>query len=119
VVDARYLLPLLPAPMIWAAAGLTLLSFWRQQFHYGRGAFHFHRLRALRSGQRARLEPRSFYSGLLLHPLTGEAASPGEGGPMSRLLTTGLLVVSQAAVAAGYLWEKEHPVAGIRLSPSA
>ena len=74
-------------------------AYWRQHFNYGRGAFHFHVARARRSGS-VRLEPLSFYSGLLLFPLRGRAPL------LRRGLVSFWLGISQAANAAGYFAEK-------------
>lgn len=80
---------------------LTFRAFWRQHFNYGRGAFRFHHLRAQRGSERIRLEPLSFYQNLLRYPLS---QAPGRRA----LLLAVLLVVSQAANAAGFFWEKLH-----------
>lgn len=77
---------------------LTLRSFLRQHFNYGRGAMFYHRLR--REGGRAvGTEPPSFYLGLLRHPFADpECRRPG---------TTALLLgLAQVATAAGYLRER-------------
>jgi len=50
-----------PEALIYHAHRLTLHSFCRQQFNYGRGAFRFHQLRARRRLDHFRLEPFSFY----------------------------------------------------------
>ena len=78
---------------------LTLRRFWRQHFNYGCGAVHFHRARARRSGERLRLEPVSFYLNLLRYPFS--RAPEGRG-----LQLAALLVVSQAANAAGFVRER-------------
>jgi hypothetical protein len=70
--------------------------FWRQHYHYGRGAFHFHRVRARRAG-RFRIEPPSFYAGLLARPWIRREPGPA--------LTSALLALSQVANAAGFLTE--------------
>ncbi|HSJ15407.1 MAG TPA: glycosyltransferase [Longimicrobiales bacterium] len=73
--------------------------YWRQHFNYGRGAFHFHVARARRSGA-VRLEPISFYTGLLRFPLHSRR-------PLLRRTSLSFwLGVSQAANAAGYFYEK-------------
>ena len=74
---------------------MNLQDYWRQHFNYGRGAYHYHRLRSLRMQSRIRIEPVSFYLNLLLYPfsrLEGKAAYP----------IAILLVVSQIANAAGF-----------------
>ena len=37
-----------PEILVYHAHALTLGTFWRQHFNYGRGAFYFHRVRAQR-----------------------------------------------------------------------
>lgn len=80
---------------------LTFRTFWRQHFNYGRGAFRFHQARARRGQGRIRLEPFSFYWNLLRHPF-----SHAQG--RRALLLAVLLVVSQAANAAGFLWQRTN-----------
>jgi GT2 family glycosyltransferase len=76
---------------------LGALSFLRQHFAYGRGARRFHTLRAERRGAPLHLEPASFYLNLPRQAFRGAAGA-------SRLAVAGLLVFSQAANAAGFLW---------------
>ena len=71
--------------------------FLRQHFNYGRGAAHFHRIRASRPIP----EPASFYRELILHPW--------RAGERERVRTSALLALSQAANAAGYAWESRRP----------
>ena len=68
---------------------LTLGSFWRQQLAYGRGAYLFRR----RCGTPVRLENVGFYARLVRRAV---AHGPAVGG---------LVVVGQAATAAGFLLE--------------
>ena len=68
---------------------LTLASFWRQQLAYGRGAYLFRRRRGIPIG----LENAGFYAGLVRRAV---ADRPAVGG---------LVVVGQAATAAGFLLE--------------
>ena len=77
---------------------LTLSRFLRQHFTYGRGAFHFHRVRAQR-GLRRSLEPPRFYVGLMLYPFSQQP-------PIRALVAAGLLTSTQAANAAGFFWER-------------
>jgi GT2 family glycosyltransferase len=84
--------------VIYHAHALTFRTFWRQHFNYGRGAFRFHRLRAQRGSGYLKLEPLSFYLTLLRYPFSQAR------GQQALLLVT-LLMVSQAAIAAGFLWE--------------
>lgn len=78
---------------------MTLRSYWRQQFMYGRGAYRFHRqCSGDERGKYARV-PIGFYSKLLLYPF-----SVLKGW---RAFTVFLLfVVSQAATAVGFYRER-------------
>jgi glycosyltransferase involved in cell wall biosynthesis len=78
---------------------LTLSTYCRQHFNYGRGAYHYHEKHTRCRGANLRPEPLSFYNDLLLAPF--EERSQGR----SFLLST-LLFISQAANAAGYFFEK-------------
>lgn len=78
---------------------LSLASFARQHFAYGRGAYHFHRARRRRADQKFFIEPLSFYSGLIRHPLTLERSGRA-------WLQSGLLALAQVANASGYFWER-------------
>jgi GT2 family glycosyltransferase len=84
-----------PEAIIYHAHFLTLRTFWRQHFNYGRGAFRFHQLRARRGTGPFRPELR-FY----LHCLTAPWRR------QDRLLTVlSVFVVWQLANAAGYLFQ--------------
>ena len=72
-------------------------SFVEQHFRYGRGAFRYRRAAALRSG-RFRLEPPSFYVGLVRHSLSRN----GAGSPLAR---AALIAGAQLATAGGFAWE--------------
>lgn len=78
---------------------LTLRSFWRQHFTYGRGAWHYHQARAQREQAPIRLEPLHFYGRLLASPFTRT------GFPAALFLTL-LLLVSQIATGAGFFYER-------------
>ena len=79
---------------------LTLPAFCRQHFNYGRSALLAHR----RSTQRT---PRRFFAGLLARPFAA--------GPSRRAFAqAALLVVSQLATAAGYVFEIARGGAGAR-----
>ena len=49
---------------------LTLRSFCRQQFEYGRGTFRYRRLQAKFESRRISIEPARFYFNLLCYPFT-------------------------------------------------
>lgn len=80
---------------------LNLGSLWRQHFHYGCGAFRFHRVRAQRHWGKFRPE-LGFYAALLSYPLKhlGSDGSPA-------LLP--LLMVAETANAVGFLWQAIQP----------
>ena len=75
---------------------LTLLSFWRQQFNYGRGTFLFHRTK--RSAGDSTPEPKSFYWHLIRYPFSKAAL-------FKAFILATLMVISQVAVIDGYFWE--------------
>jgi GT2 family glycosyltransferase len=74
--------------------GLTLRSFWQQHFQYGGGAQQYRRARAERDAGRVRVEPLSFYTGLLRYPWTARVRWP--------LRVAALLFLAQAANAMGF-----------------
>jgi GT2 family glycosyltransferase len=74
---------------------LTLRTFWRQHFTYGRGALHYRRRRARWANDRVRPEPMAFYRDLIAYPLSRR-----------RTVTSAmLLALSQIANATGFLFE--------------
>lgn len=85
--------------LVYHAHELTFRTFWRQHFNYGRGAFYFHQIGSRRDQEGIKLEPLSFYLNLLNHPFSGRQSHRA-------LLLTVLLLVSQAAHAAGFFWQK-------------
>ncbi|MDY7020368.1 MAG: glycosyltransferase [Cyanobacteriota bacterium] len=85
---------------IFHAHQLTLRSFWRQHFNYGRGAFHFHQLRAQRGVGQIKVEPLSFYFKLLKYPFSqSDLEQP-------RTLLSFLFLLSQIANILGFFQEK-------------
>jgi len=77
-------------------------SFWRQQRNYGRGAALFHAAGEVPAGGSGGLpRERAFYARLLLH-----YARRADRRLVQRLAGTGLLLVSQAAIARGLLAER-------------
>lgn len=85
-----------PEIAVHHAHALNLRSFLKQHFHYGRGAFLFHRLQAERRRSRVKLESPGFYLSLLLWPWS---VCPG---PKAARLSL-LLLLAQIAHTAGYL----------------
>lgn len=88
-----------PEVMVYHAHSLTLWSFCRQHFYYGRGACHFHQVRSQRNAAPIRVEPRQFYQDLLRYPLRQRSTQPA-------YLVSALFLLSQVATVAGYVWEK-------------
>lgn len=97
-----------PGAVVWHAHALSLAGFWRQHFHYGRGAWHFRAARRRREAADVGIEPLAFYRDLVLHPLrTGGVV---RGGRVAALLT-----LAQVANAAGF-W-RERIAAGRARAP--
>ncbi len=94
-----YSLEYVPEAQIRHAHHLTLGSFWRQHFGYGRGAFCFHQVRAQRKAEPIQVEPLSFYTDLLTYPLKAKSSHPG-------LLVSGLFFLSQVATTTGFFRER-------------
>lgn len=84
--------------LVLHAHRLTIRSFWRQHFEYGRGALHYRQARAQRDAGALRVEPLRFYTGLLQYPWTVRARRP--------VRIAALLVVAQTANATGFVREK-------------
>jgi len=95
-----------PDALVHHAHLLTLGSFSRQHFAYGRGAYQFHHLRAARESGRIQLE-HGFYAKLLRHPLS---VRPWR----RRGVLASLLVLAMAANTAGFFWERAAQLVGDR-----
>lgn len=82
----------------------NLISFCRQHFAYGRGSARYRRVLRRESAQNATrgFESVSFYFKLLRCPLDAAPVTP------RAFLQTGLLILSQAANAAGFLRERQR-----------
>lgn len=74
---------------------LTPFGFIRQHFDYGRGAWNYRSARAARRMARVRVEPWAFYRDLLAYPVRTRG--------WRSVHLSGLVVVAQAANAAGFL----------------
>jgi GT2 family glycosyltransferase len=85
--------------VVYHAHDLTFRTFLRQHFHYGRGAFCFHQIRARRGQHSFKMEPPVFYFNMLRYPFVN-----GQG--VKALILMLLLVVTQLANAAGFFWER-------------
>jgi len=85
------------------AHALTLRSFCRQHFNYGRGAYHLHRARSRRGEARLRIEPLRFYSRLIVYPISRGRGIRAAGSSL-------LMLLSQVVYVSGYLLERaERP----------
>jgi GT2 family glycosyltransferase len=93
-----------PEVIVSHAHVLTLCSFWRQHFNYGRGAFRYHRARARRGSGVFRAD-LAFYGQL---PALLRGGLSRRRGAEALLLTV-LLGVWQGANTAGFWWEAVHP----------
>jgi len=101
-----------PGAVVVHRQSLTLWTFCRQQYRYGKGAFQFWHRRRQEGGPGNRLERWRFYSAMLRYPFRHER--------LPRALAICLLfVVSQAATALGYLRErlKSGPKPGLGKQP--
>jgi len=78
---------------------LSLVSFWKQHFGYGRGAFCFHQLRAKRVAKDLKVEPLSFYLDLLAYPFS-------QVGNQPKIFISSLFFLSQIANVSGFFWER-------------
>ncbi|MBM3892209.1 MAG: glycosyltransferase [Verrucomicrobia bacterium] len=93
-----WLLARAPEACVYHHRPLTLRTFWRQHFTYGRGAFRYHQVRT-DSGPGSRKPDRRFYWTLFRQPFRQM--------PTARALAVALLLlVSQAATVAGYFSER-------------
>jgi glycosyltransferase involved in cell wall biosynthesis len=88
-----------PQARIRHAHSLSLASFWKQHFGYGRGAYCFHQARAQRDATPMAVEPLSFYTNLLTYPLQQKSQHSG-------LFLSALLFLSQFATTAGFFRER-------------
>src|SRR5688572_9646826 len=79
-----------PDAVIHHSHALTLRTFWRQHFAYGRGAFQYHQARARRRQRPLQVEPASFYYNLVRYPLRYSSWP-------RNILLAGLMALSQAA----------------------
>jgi GT2 family glycosyltransferase len=88
-----------PEAVVYHEHALTPAGFWQQHFGYGRGAWRYRLARAARERGPVRIEPARFYAALLGRPFATE--------PIARATTlAALLLLSQAANAAGFFWER-------------
>jgi GT2 family glycosyltransferase len=88
-----------PEAVVHHEHAMALRGFWRQHFHYGRGAFHFHQARSSRGDGRIAPEPVRFYADLLRYPFVVSS------GP-SAVRDAVLMAVTQVANVLGYFYER-------------
>jgi GT2 family glycosyltransferase len=115
-LEHGYQMAFVPEAIVWHAHGMNLADFWEQHFGYGRGSFLFRVARTrVRQGSLA-LEPPGFYWKMLSTPFSQIHRSNHP-----TWLLTALLLVSQAATAAGFARQAlELPKAvGAKPPPSA
>ena len=93
----NYEMAWVPDAEVIHAHDLTLVSFLRQHYNYGRGIFAFRLIRRRRGKSRLVPEPFSFYWNLILFPLRDR-----EGGRTWRDVT--LMIAAQLATVAGAFW---------------
>lgn len=91
----------LPELIIFHAHHLTLRTFFRQHFNYGRGAFHYHRRHPAPTSQKKGARALSFYLKLLSY-----AFSQSDGPRGRALVLTTLIFLSQFAIGCGWLHER-------------
>ena len=94
-----YRLHYCPAIRIYHSHQLTLRTYWKQHFNYGRGAYHFHQVRATRGQKKIEVEPLSFYINLLNYPLE-------QIGKFKGLTLSLLFIISQVANTLGFFGEQ-------------
>ena len=102
-----------PEVLVYHAPALTSLKFWWQHFHYGRGAFHYHRARARRGSGPFRPDLHFYVQVLRSLP---HLRQEHKGHALSLAL---LLAVWQMANTTGFVWEqmKERKARGVTPGP--
>ena len=87
-----------PQAVVYHCHSMTLTGFIKQQFNYGRGAFHYNRLRCLRNGSRFSVEPLAFYARMFQYPYLRQ-------NPAKAHLSALLFAASQGINLAGFSFE--------------
>lgn len=98
-VQEGHELAFVPGAIVHHFHALSLRRFIRQHKNYGRGALFFHKVNADRGGGKIKLEPLKFYTDLISYPYKVPGAK-------RRLRLCLLMIVSQAANAFGFFYEK-------------
>jgi glycosyltransferase involved in cell wall biosynthesis len=91
-----------PGAVVKHAHHLTVSSFLQQHFRYGQGAFTYHSLRVETNSDRFSVQPLSFYTDMLRVPWRTASGWNAWIGAI-------LLVLSQGANAAGFLYQAFQP----------
>ena len=87
-----------PEAIVDHAHALTFRNFLRHHFNYGRGALHFHSVRARRGWQRLTIDPK-FYLHFFRFPFS-------RGHSLQAFSFEALFMLSYVAYTGGFLWEK-------------
>jgi len=87
-----------PEAKVNHAHWLTLSTFWKQHFNYGRGAYYYHQVRSTRVSENIKVEPITFYWNLITFPLSQRSQH------FPPILAT-LLSLSQVANTLGFFRE--------------
>jgi GT2 family glycosyltransferase len=90
-----------PEALVYHAHALSLRSFWWQHFGYGRGAWHFHRIRQRRGSGQFQFDWH-FYQQLGVAPFAS-------GGWSRKPIIAALMLIAQVANCAGFLYEGPNP----------
>ncbi|MEY2540344.1 MAG: hypothetical protein QOG67_4084 [Verrucomicrobiota bacterium] len=94
-----------PEAKVYHRHPLTLGGFCRLHFRYGRGAYHYHRLRAGGGGEGGLKPDWGFYWSCIRYPFQRMSMARAA-------LVTMLLILWQAANAAGYFWQQHESMSG-------
>ncbi len=97
-MDMGWPLVCVPGAVVGHAHHLDFGRFWRQHFHYGRGAYHLRTRVAARKGKKIRFEGIRFYVLMAHYPFRNKRPRP-----FLRMILLGL---SQVAVVAGFIAER-------------
>lgn len=87
-----------PHAIVMHYHSMSLSKFVKQHFTYGRGAYHYHRLKAGGTGSPLDESSLEFYQKILVYPF-------GKSSTQSPLLISALLAVSQVVNALGFFYE--------------
>lgn len=97
-LECGYKMSYIPSALVKHNHALTLGSFWRQHFNYGRGAFRFYQTKSGSNEKPKTMQSLGYYLNLLVYPWSQKIT-------WSTLLLTGLFILSQVATTIGILWQ--------------